>query len=154
MKEYTLDKIATLFSDALVDVLTTATGLGFSIVSEESTIELDDLVSFLSLYGDNNGMLFISANEAVSRKLCASMTGGKDDEVSPDEIDDALCELANMTAGNAKLRFNAAGTLYTLSPLFILRGKDMSIQSKKRVSIVTRHLMCDNMSIKLKVVFY
>jgi len=151
---FTLDQVGSIFTDAMIDVLATSTGLDFVVSSDDSDIELNDMVSFLSLYGENNGMLFISASEKVSLTLCAQMTGTKASEIIKSDIDDALCELTNMVAGNAKLRFNNAGTVYTLSPLFLVRGSNMSITSKKRVTLVSRQLVCDKMSIKLKVVFF
>ena len=154
MSTFTLDQVGSIFTDAMIDVLATSTGLDFVVSSDDSDIELNDMVSFLSLYGENNGMLFISASEKVSLTLCAQMTGTKASEIIKSDIDDALCELTNMVAGNAKLRFNNAGTVYTLSPLFLVRGSNMSITSKKRVTLVSRQLVCDKMSIKLKVVFF
>jgi len=154
MSTLTLDQVGRIFTDAMIDVLATSTGLDFTVFSEDADIELNDMVSFLSLFGDNNGMLFISANEKVSLTLCAQMTGTKASDIVKSDIDDALCELTNMIAGNAKLRFNNAGTVYTLSPLFLMRGSNMTVTSKKRVTLVSRTLVCDKMSIKLKVVFF
>jgi len=154
MSALSLEQVGRIFTDAMIDVLATSTGLDFTVSSEDADIKLDDMVSFLSLYGENNGMLFISASEKVSLTLCAQMTGTKASEIVKSDVDDALCEIANMTAGNAKLRFNNAGTVYTLSPLFLVRGNSMSITSKKRVTLISRQLVCDKLSIKLKVVFF
>jgi len=154
MSSLTLGQVGQIFTDAMINVLSTSTGLDFTVTSEEADIALNDMVSFLSLYGENNGMLFISASEKVSLTLCAQMTGTKASEIIKSDVDDALCELTNMVAGNAKLRFNNAGTVYTLSPLFLVRGSSMTITSKKRVTLVSRTLVCDKMSIKLKVVFF
>jgi len=154
MSALSLDQIGRIFTDAMIEVLATSTGLDFSVSSEDADINLNDMVSFLSLYGENNGMLFISASEKVSLTLCAQMTGTKASEIIKSDVDDALCELANMVAGNAKLRFNNAGTVYTLSPLFLVRGSNMTINSKKRVNLISRLLVCDKMTIKLKIVFF
>ena len=154
MSTLSLDQVGAIFTDATAEVFAASTGLDFKVFPCECDIKLDDMVSFLTLFGENNGMLFISASETVSRTLCANMTGAKASEVLVDDINDALCELANMVAGNAKLRFNNAGSVYSLSPLFLIRGKDMSLQSKKRVAIFTKHLTCGDLSILLKVVFF
>ena len=154
MSTFDLEHIGNIFTDASVEVLSASTGLNFDISSKKCECDLDDMVSFLSLYGENNGMLFISASQAAARSLCASMTGTKESEVVADDVGDALCELTNMVAGNAKLRFNNAGTVYTLSPLFLITGKEMIINTKKRINVVSKCLVCDNLSIIVKVIFF
>jgi len=154
MNTFTIDQISQIFADAMIDVLSTSTGLDFIVSDDGSDSSLDDLVSFLSLYGENNGMLFASASDSTARTLCAQMTGSKVADVDTSDIEDALCELTNMAAGNAKLRFNNANTVYTLSPLFAIRGREMTLMTKKRVNLVSKTLKCDNISVILKVVFF
>ncbi|MCL2480188.1 MAG: chemotaxis protein CheX [Spirochaetaceae bacterium] len=154
MSAFSIDRIGFIFTDALAEVVSITSGFLLDISSLEDDSDFNEMVGFMSLNGKNQGIVFISAEEATMRVICSFMTGISKDEVTRNDIEDALCELVNMTAGNAKLRFNEAEQIYTLSPPFFIRGKDMSITTKKRVSIISRVLKNEEISIKLKVVFY
>jgi len=149
-----LDRVGQIFSDALIEVISTTTGLSIEVTSTEASTELDEMTGLISLYGENHGMLFISAKESVVRVLCAYMTGVIADDVTGEDAEDALCEIVNMTAGNAKLRFNNTGQVFMISPPFVFRGSDAALISKKRVNIISGLLGNEEISIKVKVVFY
>jgi len=148
------DRIGSIFADALKEVISKTTGFSFEISSEEYDSGFEDITGLMSLNGKNHGMVFISADERAMRCICSFMTGLHDNDIAAKDIEDALCELVNMTAGSAKLRFNTADDAYFLSPPFVLRGKNMSITSKKRVNVISMTLGNGEISIKLKVVFY
>ena len=153
MSDFSADKLGSIFAGALAEVISTASGFLLEISSSEDA-DFDEMVGIMSLYGKNQGMLFISARELVMRILCSFVTGVSTDEVTKEDIHDALCELVNMTAGNAKLRFNDAEQIFTLSPPFVVSGKNMSLITKKKVNVISRVLEDGEISVKLKVVFY
>ena len=154
MGNFSNDMISSIFADTLKEVIATTTGFSFEISSQESGTSFEDMTGLISLNGNNPGMIFISADERAMRRICSFMTGLHDNDITMKDIEDALCELVNMTAGSAKLRFNTADDAYFLSPPFILRGNNMSIISKKRVNVISMVLGNEEISIKLKVVFY
>ena len=154
MNAFISDQIGYIFSDALSDVVSTTTGFTFDVTSDDLDAGFDEMTGFISLNGENHGILFISTKEDTMRVLCSYMTGTALRDVSKDDVEDSLCEFVNMTAGNAKLRFNDTGHVFMLSPPFVFRGNDMSIISKKRVNVISKTLSNDEISIKLKVVFY
>jgi len=146
------DQIGSIFSNVLAEVVSKTTGISLNIIEKDNG--LDELIGLVNLNGNNHGMILISAGYATIRTLSASMTGVLRNEVTKDDIHDTLCELVNMTAGNAKLRFNSAEEMYTLSPPFIISGEDMSIISKNRVNLITRCLTGEGITLKLNIVFY
>ena len=152
MNNLSYDQIGMVFSDVLIDVVSKTAGISIDSIDKDSGF--DELIGLMSLYGNNHGMVIISAGYDTIRKLSSSMTGVSTKEVTNDDIYDTLCELVNMTAGNAKLRFNSTEELYLLSPPFIISGEDMSIITKNRVDFISRILYGEGLTLKLKVVFY
>jgi CheY-specific phosphatase CheX len=154
MKSVSLDQLGTIFADALAEVISTTTGFSVEVSESQSDFNFNEMIGFVCLNGKNQGIVFISAEEADMCQICSFMTGNSKDELTKSDIEDALCELVNMTAGSAKLRFNDAEQVYTLSPPLLVRGKEMSITVKKRVNIISKVLKNEEVSIKLKVLFY
>ena len=154
MSTFSNDLIGSIFADALKEVISTTTGFSFEISSQEYDSGFEEMTGLMSLNGNNHGMVFISADETAMLRICSFMTGLHDNEITVKDVEDALCELVNMTAGSAKIRFNTTDDEYSLSPPFVLRGNNMSIITKKRVNVISMTLGNGEISIKLKVVFY
>ena len=154
MSAFSADQLGSIFAGALAEIISTTSGFSLDISSPEDDACFDEMAGVMSLNGKNHGMIFISAGEPAMRVLCSFMTGISKDEVTKDDINDALCELVNMTAGNAKLRFNDADPMFTLSPPFVISGKNMSLITKKRINVISRVLRDGEISLKLKVFFY
>jgi len=154
MNTISKDRIGSIFADALKEVISTTTGFSFEICSQEYDSGFGEMTGLMSLNGKNHGMVFISADEMAMRRICSFMTGLHDNDIAVKDVEDALCELVNMTAGSAKLRFNTVDDAYSLSPPFVLRGNNMYIITKKRVNVISMTLGNEEISVKLKVVFY
>jgi len=154
MSAFTEDKISYFFIDALTEVISKMAGLSINVLSSETDDTFEEITAMMSLNGKNHGMLFISASEKTMRTICSFMTGSTKNEITINDIEDNLCELVNMTAGNAKVRTNNTELTYDLSPPFIMNGNNLSIKTKKRINVVSRILGNEEISIKLKVVFY
>ena len=154
MSAFSAEQLGFIFSDALAEVVSTTSGFSLDVSSSEDDADLEDMVGIMSLYGKNQGMVFISAEEFVIRVLCSYITGIPEDEVTRNEIDDTLCELVNMTAGNAKMRFNDADQTFLLSSPLVIRGQNLSFITKKRINVISRVLRNEEISIKMKVFFY
>jgi len=154
MKTLSIDSISSIFAGALSEIIAKTTGLTFDISPPEENYGFDEMTGFINLAGKNHGMVFISAKEEAIRLICSLMTGVSKSEITGKDIEDTLCELVNMTAGSARLRFNTAEQTYTLSPPFLIRGENMSFITKKRVNVISMVLGNEEISIKLKIVFY
>ena len=154
MNVFSTEQLGFIFAGALGEIISTTSGFSLDVSPPEDDAGFDEMVGIMSLYGKNHGMLFISAGELAMRALCSFMTGVSKDEVTKEDMDDTLCELVNMTAGNAKMRFNDAEQTFTLSPPFVISGKNMSFITKKRVNVISKALGDGEISVKLKVIFY
>ena len=154
MSVFTTEKLSFIFVDALTEVISKMAGFSFGVLSSDDDSTLDEITGVMSLNGKNHGLLFISSNEKAIRFICSYMTGIPKDEITKNDIEDTICELVNMTAGNAKLRTNNTEQTYAITPPFILNGNNMSIKTKNRINVVSRILGDGEISVKLKVVFY
>ena len=154
MSAIQIDKLSYIFVDALTEVISKMAGISFDVLSSEADNSFKEITGVMSLNGKNHGMLFISAEENVMRIICSYMTGIPRDEITKDDIEDALCELVNMTAGNAKLRTNNTEQTYMLTPPFVISGENMSINTKKRINVISRVMGDGKIAVKLKVIFY
>jgi CheY-specific phosphatase CheX len=147
-----VDKLGLVFAEALTDIVLKFSGVSLNTISSEPDDSFEVITGVMSLAGENGGTLFISANEPVMRTLCSRMTAVPPEKVTPEEADDALCELVNMTAGNAQLRLTGMGHAFTLTMPLVLRGGDMRITVKKRVGIISKFLSDGEISLKLKFI--
>ena len=145
-----------IFADALAEVVFKLTGFSFDAlpIGSGHNIEFDGMIGGMSLKGDKkSGMIFISAGESDLKILCSFMTGISQDKITDDDMCDALCELVNMTAGNAKLRISDPDYMFALSWPFAINGENISIITKKRVNVVSKVLGDGEIAVKLKVVY-
>ena len=153
MRLSALDKLGHIFSDVMTEIVSTTAGLSLTIASSEEDGHFDEMIGAMQLSGKNSGTLFISANEPDLRVFCSAMVGVPESGVSKDDIDDALCELVNMVAGNAKLRLGNTAYSFNLTTPFLMQGANIALTTKQRIPILARTLTCDKFSLKLKVIF-
>ena len=146
------DTLGMIFSDALAEVVATATSVHLSCVSSEKDIGFEEITGAMSLCSKKGGILFISAKESNMRTLCSYMIGVPEAEVTNEDIEDALCEFVNMTAGSAKLRLPDPDYMFTLSSPFVIKGSDMTIATKNKINVISRILENEKISVKLKFV--
>ena len=154
MNSFNTEKLSSIFADALTGVISKMAGFSFDILSSDADNNFEEITSVMNLNGMNHGIIFISAKEKVMRIISSFMTGIPENEITRDDIEDTLCELVNMTAGNAKLRTNNTEHTFTLSQPFIINGENLSIKAKKRINIFSRILGNNEISIKLKLIFF
>ncbi len=126
------DELGLVFAEALREIVLKFSGVSLNTISSEPDEGFEAITGIMSLAGENGGTLLISANEADMRALCSRMTAVPPDKVTPEEADDALCELVNMTAGSAQLRLAGMGHAFTLTMPFVLRGEALRVVVKKR----------------------
>jgi len=147
-----LDDLGFVFADALAEVISKVSGVSLKNSVLPYHDGFDEMIGIMNLSGNNSGMLLITAKEAAMRVLCSLMIGIPEDEVTKDDIFDMLCELVNMTAGNAKLRLSNVSYSFALSLPFLISGDNMAIRIKKNEHIVTRVLSDGQTSLTIKVV--
>ena len=153
MRLSALDKLGFIFADVTVEIVSMIAGFSLAIASSEQDGNFLERVGAMQLSGKNSGTLFISAREYDLRAFSSAMIGVPQDEVSGDDMDDALCELVNMVAGNAKLRLGNTAYSFNLTTPFLLKGQDISLTTKKRIPIIARTLTGEELMLKMKVIF-
>jgi CheY-specific phosphatase CheX len=149
----TIDDLGSVFADALIEVISKSSGFSLCLLSAERDDILDEITGVMGLNGNKHSTIFISANEAAISTLCSFITGCPKEEITEQDIDDMICELVNMTAGNAKLRFCDSDYMFSLTSPFVIRGKSVVINTKKRTKVVSCLLGDGEISVKLKVVY-
>ena len=154
MSSTAIDAIGAVFIEALIDVVAKISGFSLELLSTERDPDFFENISLMCLNRERGGIVFVSAGDSTMRKLSSFTEGVSQDDVAKEDIGDMLCELANMTAGNAKLKLNDTEYRYTLSSPFIISGSDMTISTKKRVNLICASVGNGDISLKIKVVFY
>ena len=123
MKTLETTEIAKIVSQITEPVL----GITFSAASSPQTsVSADWKTASLPIHGGNPITVAVAADEACGRQLGATMFATPTEKVDEAMVDDALCELVNMTAGRLKsaLRIDQALGLPTIRPPEILQDGD------------------------------
>lgn len=144
-------ELGALFTEALSEIVAKTSGLSLRLLASGPDRSFAGIVSLMQLSWHSSITVFLSADEADARLLCSRMTGIPAQEVTPEEGQDALCELMNMTAGNVKLRLRQAGDMPAHGTPYVIKGKELSLTTKKRVCVVSTTLGNEEILIKLKV---
>jgi len=148
-----IKKLGNIYLSALTEVVSTTTGIHLHVKSQESDSSFGEIIGVMSLDGQKNGMLFVSAKISDVRILCSGMIGVPLAEVSNDDLDDTICELVNMTAGSAKVRLSDTDYMFSLSQPFAIRGRDLSLAAKNQTEVVSGTLGNEEISVKLKALY-
>jgi len=149
MTDNIIAEIGKVFGSTMIDVVAKTTGIQIEILEDEHDISLDEFVGIMSLNSIKGGLFLISAKEHDMRFICSYMLGLRAWDVSVADIGDVLCELVNMTAGNARLQFRYPEYMFTLTTPFLLSGVDMAITTKKRADDII--IGFGNKDIKLSI---
>ena len=148
-----LKKLGTIYSESLVEVISTVAGIHLQIECRKSDNKFDDITGVMILNAKENGILLVSAKAPDVRIICSKIIGIPPEEVTEDDMDDTMCELVNMTAGNAKLRLNGTDYMFTLSQPFVIKGKEVSIITKNITNIIASTVSDGEVTIKLKAIY-
>ena len=148
-----IDKLDLVFSDVLTEIVSIVSGFSLEVLSQEEENNFEDMTGVMCLNGKKCGILFISANEDIMRILCSYMTAIPQPEIKKEDMEDALCELVNMTAGSAKLRLSASDYAFNLSSPYVIKGQNMLIVPKNKTHVISKVLGNEEITIKLKVVY-
>jgi len=153
MSTLSADDFAAIFAQSLEIVVHKISGFNVHEIQNTHQERSDNMIAMLLLPGQHHKMLFISACEHTMRTLCAYMIGSAPEDFTRDELEDALCEIANMTAGNAKLMLmNDYDNMFSITSPITIRGEALSVNTKKRVPILTRTVGCDGISIHIRII--
>ena len=153
MRSISIEELGSIFTDVLIEVVAKVSGFTLEVLSTERDAFIDGTFALMRLNGNKGGMLLISTEGDGIRTLCSFMEGVPKDEVTKEDIEDVLCELANMTAGNAKMMLNDTDYMYMISSPLIINGSNISITTKKRINVISRVLGNGEISLKMKIIY-
>jgi len=146
-------ELGLIYTEALTNVVEKVSGVKLKVVFQDDDDGLEELTGVMSLNGKKSGVLLISANAADLRVLCSCFIGVSLSEVTMGDLEDTVCEFANMTAGNAKLSLSGTDYMFNLAPPFAFKGNNVSIIAKERTHLICRTLSDGVVSVKLKIMY-
>jgi len=147
------ENLSYVFSDSLIDVISTFSGFYVSAITEEDDASFDGITCVMSLNGKKSGTFFLSVSESDVRVLCASILGVTRSEITAGDIEDAMCELVNMIAGSARLRLADTDFMFNIATPFIFKGEKMTLFTKNKTHIISKVFGNGDISLKLKVIY-
>jgi len=147
------DELGLIYSEALQEVITRMSGINLQVKSQEKDSCFEEMTGLMILNGKKSGMLFVSAKKDDLVVLCSGIIGVKPAQVTDKDIEDTVCELVNMAAGNAKLRLSGTDFMSELTPPLAIKGRDMVIITKERTHVISGTLSNGEITVKFKVVY-
>jgi CheY-specific phosphatase CheX len=117
-------------SRIVTDIWTSMLGLEVKFIPEGVSLPPDEpsKVGYIQLTGDWEGTVTLFCPESLAYKATASMFEMPEDEVSHEEMHDALGELINMTAGNINAQLLKDSNISQPS---VTAGNDRSVPGGK-----------------------
>ncbi|RKY12296.1 MAG: hypothetical protein DRP65_01700 [Planctomycetota bacterium] len=116
-------------SDALLEGAKEVFGTMIFMDIEESSepdqqIEGDALLGSITFMGDLEGCMAICCGDSCAKTIAANMLGMEpDDQISRDDINDAIGEVTNMVMGSVKARLNGTVGNLNVSIPTVVRGQ-------------------------------
>jgi CheY-specific phosphatase CheX len=135
----TLDLTQAL-SDSIPEILGT---MFFSDVMEDcedGAAAAESIAASLVFHGPMDGGFRLRIDLPAARLLASSFLAEEEDALAPEQIEEAVCELANMICGGALTRLQPDG-LYSLSHPEIMPAADVGTLSDSD-GVMTRHTVC------------
>ena len=153
MKTTSAFEVYNVFAETLSEIVTTVSGISLNTLPAAADAGFDEIIGVTNLIGSKAGVFFVSANEEDIRIISSFMTGTPKDEVTKDDINDTMCEIVNITAGNVKLRVSDTDYRFTFTVPYAICGQSMSIVVNNSVQIFSSVLKNDEISLKVKLVY-
>jgi chemotaxis protein CheX len=95
------------------------------LAKNESLKTDNDVNIIIGLVGDLRGNVVLSLQEATACNIASKMMGGVPVEQFDLMPKSALCEMANMIAGNSVSNLEQAGSLVDITPPTLVNGRNM-----------------------------
>ena len=80
---------------------------------------LPEIAAQLSFLGEPSGILTLRVSQDLARSIGADFLGVDMDEVSQQQVEQVICELANMICGSVLSRARGATTFHLLAPAIV-----------------------------------
>lgn len=156
MQNMDLEKIATLLTYAITDVISTMTGFDVDRDSECSSHENigagDAIMGAMAVFGDINGIVILSTDVASSKLMVAHMTGIMPVDLTESDIHDGMAELVNMLVGRIKADLEREDLDITITSPFSIMGRDIDMVFKDRENRLCRRFIAGDVEMILGLV--
>ena len=130
MEKITDDAIRQSIESTLIETFDAMMSMALEVADDSKATGLDQsrMVGAIHFGGEVVGVMSFNLSEAFARTVTAAMLGIEADEIkSMEEINDVICELANIVAGNLKTEFLDTGLTCVISTPSITSGSHFKI---------------------------
>ncbi len=141
------------FSSTMKEIIHTMTGLELS----EEWPSIEDLKDFVAqftgvviLTGEKNIMISISMSTITISTLTAFMVGIQREQLSDEDLNDGISEIANVIGGKVKAKLAMSGSRYTILTPFTIKGQGHYITQRKNVLLFVKKFKASDIEIVAK----
>lgn len=142
------------FSNALKEIIRTMTGLELT----EEKLTTDDLKAFKSqisgviiLSGEKSIMVSLSMTFVTASTLTAFMIGAQQSELSEEDLNDGVSEIANVIGGKIKTKLALGNVHLSILTPFTIKGTDHYITQRNNVLLFIKKFHSSDIEILAKV---
>ena len=104
---------------------------------EDADLSNVTLLGSITFKGDMEGCLGVCCDEACARTIAANMLGMNGDEVSEEDVSDAMGEIANMVMGSVKSRIQDDVGAIEVSIPSVVQGRELKKTHGEGTEMVT-----------------
>lgn len=141
------------FSNTMKEIIHTMTGLELS-EEKPSIDELKDFVAQFTgvviLTGEKNIMISISVGKETISTITAFMVGLQRENLSDEDLNDGISEIANVVGGKVKAKLAMGGSRYTILTPFTIKGRGHYITQRKNVLLFVKKYKTSGIEIVAK----
>lgn len=140
------DKL-TPFKSAIYEIFSMMALANIELVDEylcTSRLHFGDITGLMSLAGKKKGLILLTINTGLAKKIISSIMGAEVDDLTEDETHDGVAEIVNMVSGGAKARLSESEDHFMISAPTVITGvKHRVIQPKDMPCVVLVYKLGD-----------
>ena len=142
------------FSNAFKEIIRTMTGLELM----EEKMSLEDMKAFkaqisgvIILSGEKSIMISLSMSFIAASTLISFMIGAQCSELSDEDLNDGVSEIANVVGGKIKTKLSLGGVHFNILTPFTIKGNDHYITQRDKVLLFVKKFHNNDIEILAKV---
>lgn len=142
------------FSNTVKEIIRTMTGLELL----EEKLSLEDLKAFraqisgvIILSGEKSIMISLSMSYITASALVSFMIGIQSSELSDEDLNDGVSEIANVIGGKIKSKLSVSGLHFNILTPFTIRGENHYITQRDKVLLFVKKFHNNDVEILAKV---
>ena len=142
------------FSNAFKDIIRTMTGLELveeRLLPEDMKAFKAQISGVVILSGAKSIMISLSMSLVAASTLISFMIGSHSSELSDEDLNDGVSEIANVVGGKIKTKLALGGIHYTILTPFTIKGNDHYITQRDKVLLFIKKFHNNDVEILAKV---